>query len=304
MSTGKKDKGKPVLNLLAPTGANAAAFDKPGEGTLDDPTARWILGLTGDRAFNGLGFVASAAMLDMRCVELLFNHLMDIIIVVAFVGTEMLLNVLRVWALDHNGKDEVIGRPFVMLVGASDMNGEWCSELVNQNMDFCPKFASICGVLACFLPTQRCRTRLAINRLPFPANTLLLGIEQDHLFQNGFKDTLFTPGLELGMQHTAADAKPTPMDCLPLATRPHHIPDAVEDRPVVRRWSPSTSRIASLWYQMLHALPQLIGYLEIIYILRFCVSILAQDVLSLKDWFRSLLFNEIRLFVQPSLFFG
>jgi hypothetical protein len=24
----------------------------------------------------------------------------------------------------------------------------------------------------------------------------------------------------------------------------------------------------------------------------------------LKDWFRSLLFNEIRLFVQPSLFFG
>jgi hypothetical protein len=49
MSTGKVNKSRPVLDLLAPTNTDAATFYKPGERSLDDPTAGRIAGFTGDR---------------------------------------------------------------------------------------------------------------------------------------------------------------------------------------------------------------------------------------------------------------
>jgi hypothetical protein len=55
---------------------------------------------------------------------------------------------------------------------------------------------------------------------------------------------------------------------------------------------------------MFDPFPQLIRHCEVVHILRFCVSIPAQDVSSLMVWFGDLLSNEIRPFLQPVLFFG
>ncbi len=58
-------------------------------------------------------------MLDVRLVMLLFDKLVDIFRVITFVGTEVLLGIR---SLDHNLDHEIMRRPFVMLVGSSDVD--------------------------------------------------------------------------------------------------------------------------------------------------------------------------------------
>ena len=63
---------------------------------------------TRDWAFFRHGLVASAMVFDMRDVLFFSDNLMHILIVVALVCAEMLFDLFRVRALNHNGNDQVI----------------------------------------------------------------------------------------------------------------------------------------------------------------------------------------------------
>jgi len=304
MSTGKVDESQPILRLLAPPNTEAASFAEPTESALDNPATSRIAQLTRDRALFNFGFISPAPVLDMSNILFLFNHLMDVIVVVAFVGTQVLLDLLRVGPLNHNRDDEVIRRPLVMLIGCGNVDREGSTMLVNQQVNFAAALASIGRIAACLYASQRCWTRFAIYRLPCPANRLSTGIEYSHLRHYGLKDAPLAPGLEPFVQRTAAHPKPVPVDGLPLTACPHDIPDAIQDRPVVGTRSPWSTRVSQFWQQSLDLIPQRIRCLEVVHIFRLCVSILAQDVSSLEVVLTNLLSNEVRPFVQLRLIYG
>lgn len=298
------DEGQPILGLFAPSDTDAASSTEPTQGTFDDPAAGRITQLPGDRTLFDFGLVSHSPMLDMRNVLLLFNDLMNIVVIVAFVSTQMLLDLLRIRPFNHDGDDEVVRRPLVMLVGCADVNREWGTMLVNQQVDLATTFAPVGRVPARFSASKRCWTRFAVNRLPCPANRLLAGIEQGHLDHHGFKDAQLSPGLEPFMQGAATHSEPVPMNSLPLTARPQHIPDAIQDAAVIGARSPWLTGFSWLWQQFLDLLPQRIRHLEVVYVFRLCVSILAQDVSSLEAILINLLSNEVRPFVQPGLIYG
>ena len=304
MGTSKVNEREPVLNFLAPAGAETASFREPGESSLNDPAPGRITQFTWNGTCISGRLIASSSVLDMRLVLRLFNHLVDILIIVALVGGQMLLDLLRVRTLDDNREEKIVRRPFVMFIGSGHMNRQRRPHLIDQNMDLRPAFASVGRVFARILTAQRGRAGLAVYRLPFPANARLSSIVTSHLGQDRFKHALFSPPLKAVVQDTAAYSKPASVDRLPLTARPHHIPDTIQNRSIICRWSPAPAWIASQGNEMFDPFPQLIRHFKVVHILRFCVSILAQDVSSLKDWFGDLLSNEIRLLFQPSLFFG
>jgi len=90
MSTSELDECEPVLGFLAPACANAAPFDQPTEGSFDGPPSSRVTGLSR----NGVGigwFAPFASSLDVWDAMCIFHNLADIIKVVAFVCTKMLL---------------------------------------------------------------------------------------------------------------------------------------------------------------------------------------------------------------------
>jgi hypothetical protein len=58
---------------------------------------------------------------------------MHIFVVVAFISTKMLLAV-RAFCNDVN--DQIIRRPFVMLICACYENRQWCATFIHQKMNF------------------------------------------------------------------------------------------------------------------------------------------------------------------------
>ena len=90
MGTSELDKGKPVLALLAPTHSDAASFVEPAQCSLHDPTARRIAGFARYGTLFGR-LTPPSAVLDMRDVTFSIDQLMDIRIIIALVGTKVLL---------------------------------------------------------------------------------------------------------------------------------------------------------------------------------------------------------------------
>jgi len=304
MSAGELSQSHPVLWFLAPAGTNAASFDQPTDGAFDHPATGGITLFAGDGAFLDDRLVAPATVFDMDDIACLLNKLMNIIIVVPLVSTEMLFDFLRVGTFDHNRHNQVICRPLVMLIGAGDMQSQRRSALVNQQMDFAAAFAAICGAFACFWPSQRRRTRLAIHRLPLPFDLPTLTVETNHRFHDPLKNTLLLPCLETFMQDTAAHAKPVPVNGFPLATRPQHVPNAIPNYSVISTRTPWPSSFRYWGQPLLDLLPQFIGDFEVVHILRFCVSLVFQGISSLEMVFPKPDSLRICPFVKARLIYG
>src|SRR3990172_5879632 len=138
-------------------------------------------------------------------------------------------------------------------------------------MDFAAQFTPIRGVFACFDPSQRGRTGFAVDRLPFPTNSVFSGIELDHDFEQLVKDTRFFPGLKALVQYTAGNAKPFSLDRLPLAASPQNVPDPIDDISIVDSRASRLKSFRWLRYVLLQLAPKFSRYQMVADWLWFCV---------------------------------
>ena len=277
VTTSKLNHRFPVLEFLAPAYSDAASLCEPCQGSLNDPSPCRITLFTGYGTRFNERFTTPSAMLDMGNIAFLLNKLVHIVVIISLVGTQVLLFLLR--TLDHNRDNQLVCRPLVMLVGASDVDCQRHPPLIHQQVQFRALLASIRRVLAGFTAAKRCRNRLAVNRLPLPFDLAPLVIELDHKFHDASKDAVLLPGLKPLMQHTAGDAKPVFVNSFPLATRPQHIPDAVQYSMIIGWWAASSAFLGLLGKQFFNPFPQRFGHLKVIDIFRFLVMIFRHGVL-------------------------
>jgi len=304
VSSSELNERQPVLRFLTPASANTAAFAKPADGAFDDPAASRIMFFAGHGTFLDDRLIAPATMFDMGDIAFVFNKLMNIIVVVAFVSTEMLFDLLRVWPLDHNRYNQVIRRPLVMLVRACDVQRQRRTPLVNQQVDFAAAFAAIHRAFTCFQSSQWRRTRLAIHRLPLPLDFPLSSVEVDHRLHYPLEDTGLLPALETFVQDAAAHTEPPTLDGLPLAACPQHIPDPIPNCPVIDTGTSWPVPFRFFWQHLLDLFPQLIRNMEIVHVFRFCVSLVRGDISLFQRWFANLILCGICPFVKPQLISG
>ena len=202
------------------------------------------------------------------------NETMDVIVIIPFVQTEMLF--FRRSA-DHDGKDKVIDRPFIMLMSTGKMNRQRGAALVNEDMNLCPAFTAVGGISSRGFSAQRSGHRFAVDRLPFPANPALPIVKANHRLQDLVPGALLLPRLEPFMQDTAGDAEPISMDCFPLAACPQNVPEAVDDCPIVSPRSPWPSFLGRFGQVLFDAAPQGTWDTEIVDIFRLLFILAFQD---------------------------
>jgi len=272
MRTSELHKGQPILAFLAPSGANAASFGQPSKRPFHDPTPCRVLLLF--RNWLRQRLAASPSMSNMFLVISLRNEIMDIVIIISFVQAEMLF--FR-RARDHNRKDKVIDRPFIMLMSAGKMNRQRGAALVNQDMNLCAAFTAVGGISSGSLSAQRSRHRFTVDSLPFPANPAPPVVKANHCLQDLVPDTLLLPRLEPLMQDTAGNAEPIAMDCFPLAACPQNVPEPIDDRPIVSPWTPWTSFLERFGQMLFDAAPQWARDTEIVDILGLLFILAFQD---------------------------
>lgn len=235
-------------------------------------------------------------MLDVRFIALLLDEYMDIPAVVRFVRTEVLRGRRP---FDQDRQDQGRHRPLVVFVGASHMDGQRRSALVNQDVDFASYFSAISRILACIFAAQRSRTAATINRLPDPANMPCAAIVAEHGGQDVFEHALLRPRLEALMDNATGHAKPLPFDRLPLATCPQHEPDTVQHCPIARP-RPAASRPLIARQMPLDLAPQLAWDSAVANrfgLSRFCGT-LAHGVSPLWMGLRHHIYSGIRPFFQ------
>ena len=166
--------------------------------------------------------------------------------------------------------------PLVMLIGATDVDGQRCTPLIDQNVDFGAQFGAIGRVFARLTATQRRSTRPAIHGLPAPLNATLTAIELDQGLKDLVPDAQFLPSLEPLMQHAAGNTKPVTMHSLPLAAGPQDVPNPIQYGPI------ANARPARLGWRRfrrqlaLHPAPQIARHLVVVHRCRFCGSMFAQ----------------------------
>jgi hypothetical protein len=269
MRTSELHKGQPILAFLAPSGTNATPFCQPSKSPFHDPTPCRMLLLSRNECRQW--FAATPSVGNMFLIIGFGNEHMDIVEIITFVQTKMLFFGR---ARDHNGKDKVINRPFVMLVGTGKMNGQRSAALVNQDMNLCPAFTAVGRIVSSCFSTQRSRHRFTVDSLPLPANPALPIVKANHRLQHLVPDTLLLPRLEPFMQHTAGNAEPISMNCFPLAACPQNVPEAIDDRPIVSPWTPWPSFLERFGQMLFDSAPQWARDTEIVDIF-WLLSILA-----------------------------
>jgi hypothetical protein len=268
MSTSELNKGQPILSFLAPTGANAAPFGQPTESPFNDPTAWGMLLVLGNRFRQW--FTPPTTVGNMFFIIGIFDNLMNIVEIVGFVQTQMLL---AIGASDDNRENQVINRPFVMLISPGDMNRQWSAAFVNQDMNLSAPFSTVGRIATRRLAAQRRWHRFAVNGLPLPADATLSSIEANHRLKDFVPDTFSLPALESLMQDTAGDAEPITVNGLPLAACPQYVPDAVDDGSVVCTRSADTSLLGLFGQVPFDSSPQWAWNSEIIDIFGLCVTL-------------------------------
>ena len=268
MRTSELYKGQPILTFLAPASANTPSFRQPTQSSFDDPTTRRILLVIWNRFRQW--FAASSPMSNMLLVISRCNKTVHVIEIISFVQTKMLF--LR-WAVYHNRNDEVIDRPFVMLICAGDMNCQRRATLVNQDVNLCPAFAPVGGTGPCFLSSPRRWHRFTVECLPFPTDPSLPIVETNHRLQDFVPNALLLPSLETFMQDAAGNAKPISVDSFPLTTCPQDVPEAIDDGAIVGTRASWPSLFWWLRQMLLDATPQGAWDSEIIDILWLCVTL-------------------------------
>ena len=298
MSAGKLYKSEPILCLLAPTGADAATFCQPAERALHDPPSGWMFLILGDRFWQW--FASTSTVADMVLVVGFSEQQLNISRIIRFVQAQVLF---ACWSGDNNREDEVVHRPFIVLIGTADVDRQWCPSFVDQDMYFGPTLASVCWITARGLSAQRRGDRFAVDGLPLPADSPLARIETNQTPHNLFPDTLLLPRLESLVQHTAGDAEPLSMNGFPLASSPQHVPDAIDDSPVVGTRSARSGLLWRFGQMYFDAPPQRAWNTEIIDILWLCATLYFADdappetfVLSKDNSLRSASFFHVSLF--------
>jgi hypothetical protein len=304
VSASKLNQGQPILDFLTPTHAQTAAFSQPTESPLNDPAACGELGFARHGTILNRWFTSAATVFDMGNIAFLFNKLMDIIIIIAPVHADMLFTVCGVRTRDHYRDNQVIRRPFIMRIGARDVNGQRRTAFIDQQVNLAALFASVRRIAACGVTAQRSRTAFTINRLPFPFDLAFLGIEFHHDLHNPVKNAKLLPGLESFMQGTAAHAEPVPMNRFPLTAGPQHIPNPIEYRSIVCRWSSSPSLFRLFGQDFLDFAPQRARHAKVIDIFRFWGSIVAQVASRFSLVGSTPILHEMRLFFTPQSFYG
>lgn len=226
---------------------------------------------------------------------------MDIVEIITSVQTEMLF---LGWAGDHNGEDKVIDRPFIVLVGTGEVNRQWRATLINQDMNLGPAFAAVGRIVSCCRAAQRGGYRFAVDRLPFPANPALPIVEADHRLPNLVPNPPLLPRLEPFMQDTAGNAEPIAMDSFPLAACPQNVPEAIEDRPIVRSRTSRPSLLGRFGQMPFDSAPQWARDTEIVDIFGLLLILVFQDAPRWMFVFGQTYCPRGVSFFQVNLFFG
>jgi hypothetical protein len=94
--------------------------------------------------------------------------------------------------------------------------------------------------------------------LPFPANPAFPGIILEDRSKQLLEQTLGLPSMKPFMQHTTRNRKPLLLDGLPLATRPQHIPDAIQNFAIISPGASWLFLLASLRKMLSQDLPQFV----------------------------------------------
>ena len=141
MSTSKLDQGFPILELLTPAYSKTAPFGDPSQRAFNHPAPRRVPFFSGHRTRFKHGFAPSSAVFDVGDVAFLFNKVLDVSVVIAFVRTQMLF--WLVGTFDYNRDNQVVCRPFVVFIGASHIHRQWGTPLINQQVQLGALFATI-----------------------------------------------------------------------------------------------------------------------------------------------------------------
>src|SRR5215203_3448261 len=135
--------------------------------------------------------------------------------------------------LQRHRADQMDGGYLVVAISPGEYHRKRSASLVYQEVYLCTLLAPISGVLARFFSSHRSGRVLGIHCLPLPRDpTALFGIVLDHPLHQLLEDAHPPPPLEALVDDACGDPKPLPMDGLPLASRPKHVPDGVDDGPV------------------------------------------------------------------------
>jgi hypothetical protein len=279
MSARELNKGEPILRLFAPAGADTATFCQPAERALHDPTTGRVFMVIWYWLWQR--FASAPTVADVALVVGLRHQLVDVSRIICFVQAQVLF---ACWSGDNNREDEVVHRPFIVLIGTGDVDRQWRPSFVDQDMDLGPTLASVCWITPRGLSAQRRGDRFAVNGLPLPADSSLARIETNQAPHNLLPDTLLLPRLKSLVQHTAGDAEPLSVNSFPLATSPQHIPDAIDDSPVVGTRS-TRSRLLWRFGQMyFDAPPERAWNAEVIDILWLCATLCFVDDAPRKNF--------------------
>ena len=226
---------------------------------------------------------------------------MDVVVIITFVQTEMLF--FR-RAGDHNGKDNVSDRPFIMLVRTGKMNRQRGAALINQDMNLGPTFTAVGRIASSSFSAQRGRHRFAVDSLPLPTNSALPIVKAHHRLQDLVPDALPLPGLEPFMQDTAGNAEPIAMDGFPLAACPQNVPEAVDDCPIVSSWPPCPSFLGRFRQMLFDTAPQWARDTEIVDIFWLLFILAFQDAPRWMFVFGQTYCPRGASFFHVNLFFG
>lgn len=80
-------------------------------------------------------------MFDVCDIVSLLDSGVYIVVVIAFVSAEVLFDHLWVRAVTDKGDDEIISGPFVMFVGASQMEGHRWPSFIDEQLELAALFA-------------------------------------------------------------------------------------------------------------------------------------------------------------------
>jgi len=190
-----------------------------------------------------------------------------------------------------------------MLIGSSHPNGQGCTPLVNQNVNFAALFGAVCRVVASITTSQRGWARTAIHSLPLPMDVSTATIKSQHCSKDILPEALSLPSLKTFMQDATRDAEPVLVDGFPLTTCPQDVPNPIQGRSVGFPGATWSRLLCWLGKVLLDNAPQRAWYAEVVHSFRLC-GMLFHDASRLLMVWRDHIYSRIRLFVQLLSIFG
>lgn len=111
------NKGEPVVGVLRPPNAYTAKVILPRQRSLDHPTASGVTLLGWDLVYS------DSATGDVHLVMAFADGLANVVVVISFVGTEMVHTIDRLGTRDDDRIQHFDSAGFVMRLGTRDDHG-------------------------------------------------------------------------------------------------------------------------------------------------------------------------------------